>query len=178
MTKRNRAYIKNLIEPIVNASVSDSWETAVLEWDICDCEEDESAETNCMCGHEGIRYLFYIRNRFNGTSFGPIGSECIKKFGRKDLASEVDVQERMFRLFGAIMNHERIELDTTYFSRKLLQYLHEEGAIDSSNYAFLLDMFNKRNKDAMTFRQQGKINAVLGYSIKPFLQQRLAAKHK
>ena len=176
MKKRHSAYINNLIEPILKASVSDCWETAVLEWDICDCEEDESAETNCMCGHEGIRYLFYIRNRLNETTFGPIGSECIKKFGRKDLASEVDVQERMFRLFEAIMNQKRVELDTTYFSRKLLLYLHEKGAIDSSDYAFLLDMFNKRDKDAMTIRQKSKINAVLGFSIKPFLQQRLAAK--
>ena len=52
MARRSSAYTKNLIEPIVKASVSDRWETAVLEWDISDCEEDESAETDCMCGHE------------------------------------------------------------------------------------------------------------------------------
>ena len=178
MVRCGSTYMKNLIEPILAASVSDSWETAVLEWDICDCEEDESVETNCMCGHEGIRFLFYIRNRLNGTSFGPIGSKCIKKFGRKDLASEVNIQERMFKLFDALMKRERIELCATYFSRKLLFYLHEEGAINASDYVFLLDMFNKRDKSAMSSRQQGKINAVIGFSIKPFLEQRLTAKRK
>ncbi len=178
MPRKNSAYTKNLIEPIVEASVSDRWETAVLEWDICNCEEDESAETNCMCGHEGIRYLFYIRNRINGTTFGPIGSECIKKFGRKDLASEVDVQERMFKLYEAITKRVRIELDSTFFSRKFLLYLHEQGAVDEYDYGFMLDMFNKRDKDSITYRQEGKINAVIAYSIKPFLQRRLASKRK
>lgn len=178
MVKRDNTYTTNLIEPIVRASVSDRWETAVLEWDISDCEEDESAKTDCMCGHEGIRYLFYIRNRNNGTTFGPIGSECIKKFGRKDLASDVDVQERMFKLYEAITKGLRIELNTTLFSRKFLLYLCEQGAIDERDYEFMLEMFNKRDKDAITFRQQSKINAVLGFSIKPFLQQRLAAKRK
>ena len=154
MARRSSAYTKNLIEPIVKASVSDRWKTAVLEWDISDCEEDESAETDCMCGHEGIRYLFYIRNRNNGTTFGPIGSECIKKFGRKDLASEVDVQERMFRLYEAITKGMRIELE------------------------FMLDMFNKRDKDSITYGQDRKINAVIAFSIKPFLQRRIASKRK
>lgn len=178
MARRNSAYTKNLIEPIVKASVSDRWETAVLEWDINDCEEDESAETDCMCGHEGIRYLFYIRNRNNGTTFGPIGSKCIKKFGRKDLSSEVDVQERLFRLYEAISKGDRIELDAKFFSRKLLLYLCEQNAISNDSYEFLLDMFNKRDKDNLTCRQQGKINAVIGFAIKPFLQRRLASKRK
>ena len=178
MPRRSSAYTKNLIEPIVKASVSDRWETAVLEWDICDCEEDESAETNCMCGHEGIRYLFYIRNRNNGTTFGPIGSECIKKFGRKDLASEVDVQERMFRLYEAITKGVRIELDATYFSRKFLLYLLEQEAVSEGDYGFLLDMFNNRDKDSITYGQARKINAVIAFSIKPFLQRRIASKRK
>ena len=184
MARRSSAYTKNLIEPIVKASVSDRWKTAVLEWDISDCEEDESAETDCMCGHEGIRYLFYIRNRNNGTTFGPIGSECIKKFGRKDLASEVDVQERMFRLYEAITKGMRIELDATYFSRKFLLYLLEQKAMSEGDYGFMLDMlfmldmFNKRDKDSITYGQDRKINAVIAFSIKPFLQRRIASKRK
>lgn len=176
MAKSNSSYVKNLIEPIVAASASDRWEEAVLEWDIYDCKEDETTETNCMCGHEGIRYLFYIRNHNNGTIFGPIGSECIKKFGRKDLASEVDVQERMFKLLEAITKGMRIELDTTYFSRKFLLYLHEQGAIDEYDYGFMVEMFNKRDKDSITSGQERKINAVIAFKIKPFLQRRLAAK--
>ena len=175
---RSKAYVQNMVIPIVEASLADKWEDAVREWDIYDCDEDEEAETECMCGHEGIRYLFYIRNRHNGRTFGPIGSECIKKFGRQDLSSEVDVLERMFKLYEAIQKREFIELNSTFFSRKFLLYLHQEGAVDEGDYSFLLDMFNKRDKDGISIGRQRKINAVIGFRIKPFLARRLASKRK
>lgn len=187
MNRRNSAYTKNLIIPIVDASLSDKWEEAVLEWDIIDCEEDKKAETQCMCGHEGIRYLFHIRNRFTGREFDPIGSECIKKFGRKDLSSEVDVQERLFRLYEAMTTDVRITLDSTYFSRKLLMYLLDDDAFrptqyngnDGANdYQFLLDMFNRRDKDSISSAQERKINAILAFSIRPYLSAKLAAKRR
>ena len=178
MKRKNSAYTKNLIIPIVEASLSTNWEEAVHEWDICDCQEDETAQTDCMCGHEGIRYLFYIRNRHNDRTFGPIGSECIKKFGRKDLSSEVDVQERMFRLYDAIRKREFIELNSDFFSRKLLLYLFEQEALDEGDYQFMLDMFNKRDKDSITCGQQRKINAVVGFTLKSYLQRKLAGKYR
>lgn len=184
---RSKAYVQNMVIPIVEASLADKWEVAVREWDIYDCEEDEEAETECMCGHEGIRYLFYIRNRHNGRTFGPIGSECIKKFGRQDLSSEVDVQERLFKLYEAMTTGVRITLDSTYFSRKLLMYLLDDDAFrptqyngnDGANdYQFLLDMFNHRDKDSISSAQERKINAILAFSIRPYLSAKLAAKRR
>lgn len=67
---------------------------------------------------------------------------------------EITVMEGMFRLYRAIRNHERIELSSKYFSKKLLLALYEDGAFSPSrfnnydgynDYEFLLDMFNKRN---------------------------------
>lgn len=183
--KRSNAYTENMINPIIAVSLSDTWESAVQEWDIIDCEEDKEAERQCMCGHEGIRYLFRIRNRFNGNEFDPIGSECIKKFGRKDLSAEVDVQERLFKLYDALTSGTLIPFDSTYFSRKLLLYLLEQDAFkptpyndnDGENdYKFLLDMFNGRR--GITPAQQRKINAILAFSIRPFLASRLASKRK
>jgi len=184
---RSKAYVQNMVIPIIEASLADKWEDAVREWDIYDCEEDEEAETECMCGHEGIRYLFHIRNRHNGRTFGPIGSECIKKFGRQDLSSEVDVQERLFKLYAALLSGKMIDLDSTYFSRKLLAYLLDAEAFrpsqyngnDGANdYQFMLDMFNRRDKDSISGAQQRKINAILAYSIRPFLARRLDEKRK
>lgn len=184
MSKRITRYTKNLIIPVVDASVSDKWETAVLEWDIIDCEEDRSAESMCMCGKDGIRYLFEIRNRINGNTLGPIGSHCIKKFGRSDLSSEVDVQERMFKLYEALTTGQRIELNSQFFSRKLLLHLLEQDAFQPSeynggygenDYQFMLDMFNSRS---VSGNQQRKINAIMLNSIKPFLAKKLAGKRK
>ena len=57
----------------------------MLEWDITDWDEDYYLETSCLCGKENLRYLFTITNRENGNRLEPIGSQCIKKFERKDL---------------------------------------------------------------------------------------------
>lgn len=176
--KYNKTYTENLIVPIIDASEASTWEEAVLEWEICDCEEDESAQTSCMCGHEGIRYLFQIHNKINGNTFGPIGSECIKKFGRSDLSSKVDLQEQMFKLYHALDHGWRIELSPLFFSRKLLALLWGLDVITHSDCEFMLKMFNKRNKNDITTMQQRKINAIIAYSIKPFLAQRLAAKRR
>ena len=40
----------------------------------------------------------------------------------------------------------------------------------------MLKMFNKRNKDDITLRQQKKIAAIIVNSIKPFLQSILSNK--
>lgn len=176
MSNCKSEYIDNLINPILRASVATEWVDAVREWDIVDCEEDESKETECMCGHEGIRYCFRIRNRKNGSMFYPIGSECIKKFENKDLSQEVAVYEKLFRLYDAIRKNERIEISATYFSRKLLRYLFEKDVYTEGDYNFLVDMFNTRDKDSISSGRQRKINGIIAYQIKPYLRLKLRAK--
>ena len=90
----SNSYKENLVKPVLEASVSKVWEIAVQEWDVFECDEDETAETSCVCGKEGIRYLFEIRNRINGNTMYPIGSRCIRRFGNKDLSSQVGVYEK------------------------------------------------------------------------------------
>ena len=123
-----QAYYENLIKAVIDASEADVWELAVLEWEIYDCEEDESASSQCVCKHEGLRYLYTIRNIKNENRLFPIGSTCIKKFEREDLNEEISVMEQLFALLHAVERHERVELTTKYFSKKLLQYLYEKNA--------------------------------------------------
>ena len=47
-------YVKNLICKVINKSESDNWDDAVMEWEIIDCEEDESCSEMCICGKENI----------------------------------------------------------------------------------------------------------------------------
>ena len=178
-------YYNNLIRRVLDASYSDCWEDAVYEWEIIDYEEDEDCESSCICGKEGIRYLYTIRNRETGKQLYPIGSSCIQKFKREDMDEEIAVLEGMFKLYSAIRNRERIELSSKYFSKRLLQALYDEGAFQDNSYngfdgwndcEFLTKMFSKRNKATITEAQNRKIRGIIAFSIKPFLERKLKNK--
>ena len=46
------------------------------------------------------------------------------------------------------------------------------------DYEFMVKMFNKKNKDSISLKQDKKIKAILLNSIKPFLQKKLLEKLK
>ena len=178
------SYYINLLKIVIDASEANVWDEAVEEWTILDCEEDESCSSFCLCGKENLRYLFTIQNMYNGNILFPIGSSCINKFGRSDLNNETSVYEDMFKLLHAVKERRFISLSSDLFSRKLLKYLYDEGAFDNeyngfdgeNDYEFLLKMFNKRDKDAITYKQEAKIRAIIVSSIKPFLIRKLEGK--
>ncbi len=179
------SYKRNLINTVLAASESDSWESAVREWEVYDCEEDNSLSSSCICGKENLRYLYTIRNQHSRKMLFPIGSCCIKKFGRKDLDEEISVTEGMFRLLHAIRDNDFIELSSRFFSRKLLKKLYDDGVFPPpkynnqngfTDYQFLLDMFNKRDKSTITVKQHKKIRGLIGYTIRPYLEKQFADK--
>lgn len=180
-------YQENLILKVINESESREWKNAVNEWRILDCEEDELQNSNCVCGKENIKYLFTIENELNGNKIYPIGSSCIKKFGREDLNEIISVKESMFKLLHAIENNKFIELSSEFFTRKLIRKLYEDGAFKPNeynkfspekDYDFLLKMFNKINKNEITEAQKRKINGLIVGAINPFLKDRLENKIK
>lgn len=181
---KNSAYSRNLVDRVIKNSLADNWDDAVQEWKILDCVEDEQREKSCICGKENLYYLFTIQNYFNKNVLFPIGSSCIRKFGRADLSEQADLEEKMFRLYHAIENKTYITLSTDFFSRKVLRHLYEVGAFDNSynrndgkgDYEFMLEMFNKRNKQNITLRQQRKIDAIIVSSIRPYLKNKLQNK--
>ena len=179
---RTNQYYENLIKRVIDLSESNVWEHAIQEWEIFDCEIDDTMTESCICGKEHLRYLFTIRNIENGNELYPIGSTCINKFERDDLNFEVSVYEDMFRLICAVENNEYIELNSTYFSRKLLSYLFDNGVFVSNeynnfnganDYNFMIEMFNKRNKDEIHGSRKRKINAIIANSILPFVRSRI-----
>lgn len=107
-------YYQNLIQNVLDASASDNWKDAVLEWSIVDCEEDESCSSSCVCGKENLRYLFTIRNDRTGKFLYPIGS--IKKFEHADLDEEVNVKYP--RLKSRVLHGKLLAM---YFGRDNLQ---------------------------------------------------------
>lgn len=180
----SRVYVERLIKRVIELSESSDWDTAVTEWEIIDCEEDDTLSESCICGKEHLYYLFTIENVVNENSLFPIGSSCIKKFGRKDLDNEAAIREKMFKLYHAVEGNQFISLSPEFFSRKVLERLYQEGAFDSEynnydgydDYEFILKMFNKKDKSSITTAQQRKIRAIIVASIRPYLRDQLAAK--
>lgn len=172
----SNVYYENLIQRVINASQTNEWHTAVMEWNISDCRVDYSQSSRCVCGKENLKYLFTIKNILNGATLYPIGSSCIQKFDRNDLNEQITVYEQMFKLLHAVEENKFITLD--YFSRKLLAYLHDRGAFKptsynkfngTNDYDFMVDMFNKRNKP--TPNQEKKIRGIIFFSVIPFVKE-------
>jgi hypothetical protein len=184
---KNSVYYNNLIQRVIDNSEASDWENAVLEWEVFDCEEDETLQSSCICGKEDLRYLFTIRNTRNGNTLYPIGSSCIKKFERNDLNEDVSIKEQLFKLLHAIERNKFIVLSSDLFSRKLLDYFYDQDVFQANNYngfrpwadyEFLLKMFNKRDKDSISLQQRKKISAIIMNSIRPYLRSALKNKVK
>lgn len=169
---------RTLVRAVVASSASDTWATAVGEWTVVELEEDPSGEGECVCGQTHLVKLFTIRNKHNGATLYPIGSKCVQLFGRSDLDRQISLLSGLLGLRSAIQERQDITLTSRYFTRAMLEDLYSEGAFvpdqwngnDGWNdYDFLLQMFNKRDKDAISTKQQRKIAVLLNKKIFPFV---------
>lgn len=174
---------KELEKAILEKSESTNWYDAVSEWALLTVEEDTHLQSTCICGKKNLRYLYTLKNIYNGNLLCPIGSKCIHQFGRVDMNRQISLYEKLFKLFHAIENNERIALTTEYFSRNMLDFFSGAGVFvpnkynhynPNSDYIFLLNMFNQRKRP--TSAQQRRINGLIAFAIKPYLQKNLKEK--
>ena len=147
-------YTDNLIGTVIGLSVADDWEGARREWEVVGCEVDETHSATCVCGKEGLRYVYTIANTETGETLSPIGSSCIKKFEQSDMDEELAGWQQAIKLMeeaARIGKEDYVHLHSGSYSRKLLYFLYEQDAFrptkyngyDGYNdYLFLLDMFN------------------------------------
>lgn len=166
------SYRYALENEVLKLSSSKKWSSAVLEWEISDWDKTEYEES-CVCGKEGIKHIYTIRNTITGEELFPIGSQCIKKFEREDLTDKMAVLDKMFALQQAYESDYYITLTSEYFSRKSLLYMYENGAFKDTNYGsaedtydFLLKMFNMRSEPSS--KQMKKIKAHIMADIRPY----------
>ena len=66
------------------------------------------------------KYLYTIKNMYNGNILYPVGSSCITKFDRKDLREKTSLMESQFKLLHAVEEGKFLSLSVELFSRKLL----------------------------------------------------------
>lgn len=167
-----------LVRAVVSDSVANDWDTARAEWDVTAVDEDPRSDGICVCGQLGLAILYTITNRRNGAALYPIGSTCVNQFARTELNTQVATLSGLLKLREAIRAGRRIELTSEFFTRAMLEYLYDEGAFTADDYnkgkterdfEFLLDMFNKRNKDNITAGQKKMIRGLLWYKVRPFI---------
>lgn len=174
------AYTYNMVCTVLELSAAEDWETASREWEVTDCEVDENCSGVCVCGKENLRYLYTITNRVTGAVLYPIGSSCIQKFMRDDLDEASACWQQAFALMDEAVRLGKkgmVEIDSGFFSRKLLYFLYEQGAFPASkyndgngynDYLFLLGAFNGK---ALSEKQERKCRAVIRYSVYPWLRR-------
>ncbi|MFI8633580.1 hypothetical protein ACIGEP_13385 [Microbacterium sp. NPDC077663] len=167
-----------LTSKLMAVSVSTDLASAISEWEVVALEEDPSRDNFCVCGQPELAKLFTIRNSRNGEVMYPIGSECVKKFGSKDLDAQVNLYADLLKLRIAVQKVATIEMTSEFFSRAVLEYLYEEGAFTPDQYngqdgemdlIFLLKMFNMRYKDRITGPQRRKIRMLMSNKMEPFI---------
>lgn len=175
----SRNFDAALREAVISASVAETWDEAVLEWEVTDCEEDPSKSHSCLCGKEDLRYLYTIANKETGETLFPIGSSCIEKFGRSDLNESVDIWKQVIRLLKEaerLGRGEMVALDSGFFSRKLLAHFRDEGVLSTipqeegwfSDYEFMIKMFNAHYWDEEDVRD---ITQIMKDHIYPYLRK-------
>ena len=173
----------SLFREVMSKSVSNVWDDAVKEWDIVSEREDESRFESCVCGQKHLRNLYTICNRYNGNEIFPIGSTCIRKFERDDLNEDLDCRQQALKLMHEAerLAKERgkgnyVEIDSGYFSRKLIWYMEEHGAFrrggrtfgeSDRDAGFLYDMFNKRK---LNEEQRSKTRGLIRDYVYPWLR--------
>lgn len=116
-------YTDNLIGTVIGLSVADDWEGARREWEIVGCEVDETHSATCVCGKEGLRYVYTIANTETGETLSPIGSSCIKKFEQSDMDEELAGWQQAIKLMeeaARIGKEDYVHLHSGSYSRKLL----------------------------------------------------------
>ena len=169
------SYKENFVNFIIDESDSKDWNNTVHEWNIVTYDIDSSLSSECICGKTGIKHLFGIKNILNSNYIFPIGSECIKKFGREDLDIEINESIQYLELIDKVRKGEFITIKD--FSRKLIDLLEEKEVFgDYNQYDFFKGMFNKQTKP--TEKQESFIRGIIGYQILPFIYRELNMKEK
>ncbi len=172
----------NLPKEVVALSCANDFESARYEWDLVGRSVDPEASQNCICGKEGLKYLFTIRNHMTGKELYPIGSSCIELFEREDFNHQTSIAKQLYAVLAEYKETGTLKLNGGSMNKAVLKQLYDDGCFKPSqynggnpeaDYKFLVDMFNKRNDP--TDAQRRKIWALLNRTIAPYLQQTLDA---
>ena len=166
-------YYRQLIHTVINNSVCQNWLDARTEWVPYGYRIDNTCTTQCICGKDHIKYIYWIINSKNQKILKPIGSTCINKFGSRSLDQYVHINSKLQLLADKVNNNEYIEFNHRYFDDQIIQYMYDQGAFGSTTgkentLNFLRNMLKNEKR---TDKQKRKIKAIIVLEIKPYLKK-------
>lgn len=167
----------DLFDVVLSNSSAKEFSVARNEWWVSGCvDSGDNPETweRCICGKDGIRYCYEIKNRITGAVLYPIGSECIKKFDSEDmnlamkrLTTITDFNTSMREVIKKRMSGQKQSVISMTWLRKpeILDHLNRLGILTDKDVSFLERI---RRKRTLTDKQidyavglQGKVSSVL-----------------
>jgi hypothetical protein len=150
-------FIRRVAEKLLPLSKDQSTVYAATpEWrhtGVCDTDPDCSSACG-LCGHEGLKFLFQIRNRFTRETLF-VGSECIKRFQivavhREQGDLDLDATEKLIgaerRQLANKLQHASVvmalveleRLEDAFNVDDLLTYYEKRGAFTAKQLAFIV----------------------------------------
>lgn len=135
----------NLIPRIIDLSESNTWDSAVKEWDVEYIEFEDDAVVDCLCGHRNIKELCHIHNR-NNDARTIVGNCCVQKF--MNLPSS--------KMFAAV---KRVAKDLTKsLNSEVLELALGNKWITTKDCWFYMDILSKRKLSTKQMRWKRSIN--------------------
>lgn len=151
----------NLFDVVLSNSSAKEFSVARNEWCVSscvDCGDNPEKWEQCICGKDGIRYCYEIKNRITGEVLYPIGSECIKKFDREDmnlamkrLTTITDFNTSMREVIKKRMSGEQQIISSAWLRKpEIIGHLYKLGILTRYDFDFL---DNTKRKRVFTHKQ-------------------------
>lgn len=137
---------ETLREEILQRSVAKTWSEALSEWSLTSIEFAPPDEPEvCLCGHQPIIELCYLRNKHNGVEV-LVGNVCVQKF--MGIPSEA-----LFR--GA----KRITLDAEKATpQEVIDYAYRQRWINDWERGFCESVLRRRALSMAQLEKRMQIN--------------------
>lgn len=106
-------HLEQLMRVVVENSVAGDFEHARLEWEVVDCVDLRRAAPcgarggraryeTCVCGYEGLRYAYTIRNVVNNHVLYPVGDQCIEHFDVPQMSARTEALRKAVAVVGLV----------------------------------------------------------------------------
>lgn len=122
----------NLIQAIIDNSISDDWATAKKEWQPSNFYVDDTQSSECECGKQNIKNVCVIYNKYNNKEL-EVGNCCITKF------LDLPISSKIFENYKKIKKEENKSLNTD-----VIDWLFEKNIIRQNEVKFYYDTQRKR----------------------------------
>jgi len=128
------------------------------EWEYVGCY---ASQAQCICGKEDLATVFIIQNKINKTILSPVGSVCIKNFG-KSMGTPAILQNLKKGLVdylsrSTIFFKRNIAATADFFTKENINTFLEFGLLTPEEVDICVHALDKRNATVDLFQKGASI---------------------